>query len=311
MSDSKKYYYLKLKEDFFNSDSMMLLEGMPNGYLYSNILLKLYLRSLHAEGRLMFNDRIPFNTKMLASITRHDEETVKAALEVLTGMGLVEVLDSGAIYMTDIQNFIGKSSSEGDRKRAMRARIDSEKRGVGQMSGQTSAIRPPEIESEIKSEIEPEKKIESEIESESDTDTSDAATPKVSETCRHLVDNTPTQYRSGQIRSEKYSIDKSQSRVREESDTDTDVSDASSFSSSQFSLRDLIKRYEDNVLGHKSSNQEQAAFMMLYEQYGDKQLREAITTAALNNAGGINYIKTVLSNGSSYSPDKWRAEHGQ
>ena len=40
--DNKKYYYLKLKEDFFESDSMILLENMRDGYLYSNILLKLY-----------------------------------------------------------------------------------------------------------------------------------------------------------------------------------------------------------------------------------------------------------------------------
>lgn len=35
--DNKKYYYLKLKEDFFESDSMILLENMRDGYLYSNI----------------------------------------------------------------------------------------------------------------------------------------------------------------------------------------------------------------------------------------------------------------------------------
>ena len=55
MSDNKKYYYLKLKENFFESDSMILLESMKDGYLYSNILMKLYLRSLKDNGRLMLN----------------------------------------------------------------------------------------------------------------------------------------------------------------------------------------------------------------------------------------------------------------
>ena len=45
MADNKKYYYLKLKENFFDSDEMVLLESMPDGYLYSNILLKMYLKS--------------------------------------------------------------------------------------------------------------------------------------------------------------------------------------------------------------------------------------------------------------------------
>lgn len=46
MADNKKYYYLKLKEDFFDSDEMLLLQGMKDGYLYSDILMKMYLRSL-------------------------------------------------------------------------------------------------------------------------------------------------------------------------------------------------------------------------------------------------------------------------
>ena len=61
MSDNKKYYYLKLKDNFFDSDEMIILESMQDGYIYSNILLKLYLRSLKNDGKLMLNDKIPFN----------------------------------------------------------------------------------------------------------------------------------------------------------------------------------------------------------------------------------------------------------
>ncbi|WP_193441110.1 phage replisome organizer N-terminal domain-containing protein, partial [Streptococcus suis] len=39
MADNRKYYYLKLKEDFFESDEAVVLESMPDGYIYSNILL--------------------------------------------------------------------------------------------------------------------------------------------------------------------------------------------------------------------------------------------------------------------------------
>lgn len=51
MSDNKKYYYMRLKENFFDSDAMVIMESMPDGYLYSNILLKLYLKSLKGDGR--------------------------------------------------------------------------------------------------------------------------------------------------------------------------------------------------------------------------------------------------------------------
>ena len=59
MADNKKYYYLKLKDNFFDTDAMIVMESMPDGHLYSNILLKLYLRSLKHEGKLMFNEFIP------------------------------------------------------------------------------------------------------------------------------------------------------------------------------------------------------------------------------------------------------------
>ena len=46
MSDNRKYYYLKLKENFYNSETMVILESMQDGLLYSNLLLKMYLRSV-------------------------------------------------------------------------------------------------------------------------------------------------------------------------------------------------------------------------------------------------------------------------
>ena len=33
MSDNRKYYYLKLKENYFDDDSIVLLESMPDGVL--------------------------------------------------------------------------------------------------------------------------------------------------------------------------------------------------------------------------------------------------------------------------------------
>ena len=52
MADNRKYYYLKLKENFFDGDSIVLLESMPDGILFSNILMKLYLKSLKNGGKL-------------------------------------------------------------------------------------------------------------------------------------------------------------------------------------------------------------------------------------------------------------------
>ena len=170
MSDNKKYYYLKLRDNFFDSDEMIILESMPDGYIYSNILLKLYLRSLKYEGRLMFNDRIPFNSTMLSQVTRHSIGNVERAVQIFEDLGIIEVLDNGAIYMADIQNFIGTSSTEADRKRRYRQQIENEKKTglidkgqmVGHLSGQSSDKNPPEkeIEKELDIEIEKEQEVE-------------------------------------------------------------------------------------------------------------------------------------------------------
>ncbi|MFS1261085.1 phage replisome organizer N-terminal domain-containing protein [Enterococcus lactis] len=157
MSDNKRYYYLKLKENFFDSDEMVLLESMPDGYIYSNILLKLYLRSLKHEGKLMFNDRIPFNSTMLATITRHSVGVVEKAVQIFRDLQLIDVLDNGAIYMSDIQSFIGKSSTEADRKREYRKKIEEAKRNLitgGQVSDKCPDKTTPELEIEIEIEIE-------------------------------------------------------------------------------------------------------------------------------------------------------------
>uniref|UniRef100_UPI0039C6181B phage replisome organizer N-terminal domain-containing protein n=3 Tax=Enterococcus TaxID=1350 RepID=UPI0039C6181B len=163
MSDNKRYYYLKLKENFFDSDEMVLLESMPDGYIYSNILLKLYLRSLKHEGKLMFNDRIPFNSTMLATITRHSVGVVEKAVQIFRDLQLIDVLDNGAIYMSDIQSFIGKSSTEADRKREYRKKIEEAKRNLitgGQVSDKCPDKTTPELEIELKKDIELEKDIE-------------------------------------------------------------------------------------------------------------------------------------------------------
>lgn len=161
MSDNKKYYYLRLKDNFFDSDELKILESMKDGYLYSNILLKLYLRSLKNDGKLVVNDSIPYSADMLASVTGHQVGTIKQALSVFKDLGLIDVLDNGAIYMLDIQNFIGKGSSEADRKREYRQRIETDRTNVQTNLRQISDKSTPEIEIELEKDIEIEKEIHS------------------------------------------------------------------------------------------------------------------------------------------------------
>lgn len=85
--------------------------------------------------------------------------TVERAIKVFLQLGLVEQLDGGLLYMTDIELMIGQSSTEGERKRAARR----ENRALAQSrtnGGQLSDICPPEIEKEKEIEIDIEKEGE-------------------------------------------------------------------------------------------------------------------------------------------------------
>jgi predicted phage replisome organizer len=127
MSDVKKYYYLKLKEDFFNSEKVKVLETMPNGIHYTNLLLKLYLISIKNDGALKLTDDIYYDEKMLVSLTNLNKKIVDSGVKVLTSMGFIERLKDGSMFMSDIQSFIGKSNSEAERKKLYRDKIEEVK----------------------------------------------------------------------------------------------------------------------------------------------------------------------------------------
>ena len=159
MADNRKYYYLKLKEGFFESEEIKILESMKDGYIYSNILLKLYLRSLRNEGRLMFRNVIPYTPEILAMLVGHQVGTVEKALKVFRELELIEILDNGAIYMMDIQNFIGQSSTEADRQRAYYARVKSEKNLLEEPKDETETAEKKELAPDKKPEAKSNKAI--------------------------------------------------------------------------------------------------------------------------------------------------------
>ena len=160
MADNRKYYYLKLKESYFDDDAIVLLESMPDGILYSNILLKLYLKSLKNGGKLQLDENIPYTAQMIATLTRQQVGTVERALGIFQQLGLVEQLHGGLLYMTDIELMIGQSSTEAERKRA--ARLANKALPPPRTNGgHLSDICPPEIEikKEIDIEIEKEREL--------------------------------------------------------------------------------------------------------------------------------------------------------
>lgn len=106
----KKYFWLKLNKDFFKQHEIRIIEETENGKDYILFYLKLLVESISHEGNLRFNDTIPYNDKMLATITNTNIDIVRSAIKVFTELKLMEVLDDGTIYMTETIKMIGTAS---------------------------------------------------------------------------------------------------------------------------------------------------------------------------------------------------------
>lgn len=130
MSENKRYYWLKLKEDFFEDDTIQWIEEQENGKEYSLFYLKLCLKSLGMDGkiaRVVGKNLMPYDRRALSKATNTDVDTVVIALELFKRIGLVEILESGEIFMTQIDEMVGSETDEARKKRRQRANIANNK----------------------------------------------------------------------------------------------------------------------------------------------------------------------------------------
>lgn len=115
-----KYYWLKLKRDFFKRHDIRIIEKMPNGKDYVLFYLKLLLESIDHEGSLRFNDVIPYNDDMLSAVTDTNIDIVRSAMKLFIGFNMIEVLPDDTIYMREVERMIGSETKAAERKRKSR-----------------------------------------------------------------------------------------------------------------------------------------------------------------------------------------------
>lgn len=157
MSDNKRFYWLKLKEDFFDDETIRYIEEQENGIKYSNFYLKLCLKSLRTDGkliRLVGEILIPYDVKSLSSLTGVDVDTVRCAMALFEKIGCVKMLDSGELYISQLSEMVG---SETDKARAMRVIRAREKYGNDVTRMLPECYPEKDIEKELDTELEKEK----------------------------------------------------------------------------------------------------------------------------------------------------------
>ena len=123
---SKKYWWLKLQNNFFEREEIKLIESMNDGDKYIIFYFKLLLKSVTSDGKLLFRNVIPYTEEMLAGITNTDIATVKYAINLFIKLGLMEKLDSGALYMLELENMVGVETDFARKKREYREKLKIE-----------------------------------------------------------------------------------------------------------------------------------------------------------------------------------------
>lgn len=118
----KKYYWLKLKRDFFKRHDIRIIESMPNGKEYILFYLKLLCESVDHEGNLRFSEQIPYSEEMLSTITDTNVDIVRSAVNVFTQLGMMEIMDDGTLFMSEVQKMIGSETYWAEQKRKQKAK---------------------------------------------------------------------------------------------------------------------------------------------------------------------------------------------
>ncbi|RDU25040.1 phage replisome organizer N-terminal domain-containing protein [Anaerosacchariphilus polymeriproducens] len=158
---AKKYYWLKLKNDFFTSRQMKKLRKIAGGDIYTIIYLKLQLLSLQDEGRLYYEGvESNFYEEMALEIDE-EPENVQATLIFLQNCGLIEMLTESEYLLTEVPIAIG---SETDIAKRVRKSRENKKKALQCNTNETKCNTEIEIEKEIDIEIETDIERESERE---------------------------------------------------------------------------------------------------------------------------------------------------
>ena len=122
MSDTKKYYWLKLKENFFDEKTTKFLRRLPDGDKLVITYLKMQLKSLKTDGLLKYDRLMPSCEEELALILDEDVNIVKFTIQALLQSNVIEILDDNSIFMIAMQELIGKESQSAERMRKLRER---------------------------------------------------------------------------------------------------------------------------------------------------------------------------------------------
>lgn len=121
MSENK-YFWLKLKKDFFHSEDVKIVKSHKNGNDYVIFWLQLLLKAISQDqlGILRYKTHIPYTAEILSTVTDTNIDIVKGAMMLFKELGMIELKENGDIWIEGIQELIGSEGKSAERVRKFR-----------------------------------------------------------------------------------------------------------------------------------------------------------------------------------------------
>lgn len=158
---AKRYYWLKLKHDFFEQKEIKLLRRIAGGDTYTIIYMKMLLKSLQDNGLLYFEAVGDDFTEELALDLDEDTENVAITLQYLVSKKLLEVVEQDEYFLNRVPEMVGSEAYSTERSRRHRANKKQEmlQTNNNETSMQHDATKRIEQEQRAEKDLEIEKEI--------------------------------------------------------------------------------------------------------------------------------------------------------
>uniref|UniRef100_UPI003A9073EF phage replisome organizer N-terminal domain-containing protein n=1 Tax=Megasphaera sp. TaxID=2023260 RepID=UPI003A9073EF len=166
-TENKRFYWIKLRENFFQQETIDWLMEQENGSAYIVLYLKMCLLTANTSGELIrtIGDMtIPYEPKKISQKTGFDIDTVNVALSLFKHLGLIEETQEGIPVMPEVKNMVGSESESAARVRKYRKKkkaLQSNTDVTNKALQSNVEIRDKSIEYRDKSKENREEKVES------------------------------------------------------------------------------------------------------------------------------------------------------
>ena len=120
VTENRRYYWLQLKDDFFNSKEMKLMRKLPGGEEITIIYLKMMLASLAEQRKLYFEGLAEDLAEELSLLIDEDPEAIRLTLMFLTKKKLLTTSDNYQFNLEQVPEMVGSETASTRRSRKHR-----------------------------------------------------------------------------------------------------------------------------------------------------------------------------------------------